>query len=122
MLQDDSSGGNHGLLSDLIHYVYQTTSNGLLLVGDDAQLPPVGQSNSPGLNIDLVKKRYDLDVISAELIDVMCQEQDSGILKNATQLRNGLGIDPPEIGFNTKEYKYIFRMTTEKMEDGLRSF
>lgn len=120
MLQDDSSSGNHGLLSDLVHYVYQTTGNRLLLVGDDAQLPPVGQSNSPGLNIALLRDRYHLDVIAAELTDVMRQEQDSGILENATQLRNGLESDHPKIRFNTKEYRDIFRMTTEKMEDGLR--
>ncbi len=120
MLQDDSSGGNHGLLSDLVHYVFQTSGNRLLLVGDDAQLPPVGQSSSPGLNIDLLKSRYNLDVISAELTDVMRQEQNSGILENATFLREGLRNEIPEIRFQTKSFKDIFRMSAEKMEDGLR--
>lgn len=120
MLQDNSTAGNHGLLSDLVHYVFQSEGNRLLLVGDDAQLPPVGQSSSPGLDIQILTERYNLDVISSELQDVMRQEQASGILKNATVLRDNLHKKNLKIEFKTKAYSDIFRMTGEKMEDGLR--
>ncbi len=120
MLPNESGSGSHGLLSDLIHYVFQTNGNRLLLVGDDAQLPPVGQLDSPGLNIELLRDKYHLNVISAELKDVMRQEQESGILKNATFLRSSIGKDDWQIGFETKSYNDIFRMTSEKMEDGIR--
>ncbi|PQB04312.1 ATP-dependent DNA helicase [Aureitalea marina] len=75
------------LLDDLIQYVFQGYNCKLLLVGDTAQLPPVKLSISPALDEDLLEKRYDLNIKSIELTEVVRQEEGSGILSNATHLR-----------------------------------
>jgi len=120
MLYDDSQNGNKGLLSDLARYIFNNNGNRLLLVGDNAQLPPVGQVTSPGLDVSLLQSKFGLDVIFSELKEVMRQEQESGILINATQLRELLNQKPFELKFITKGFKDIFRMNGDKMEDGLR--
>ena len=119
MLSDD--GGMSGnLLMDLIQYVFQDSSNRLLLVGDSAQLPPVGSKNSPALDKNYLIHHYRLDVLEAEFTEVMRQEMDSGILYNATQLRNQLLKKDPTISFVSKDFPDFFKMTGEKLEDGLR--
>lgn len=83
------SGGMFGtgrLLDDLIHYVYQGQNCRLMLVGDVAQLPPVGEELSPALNEDALAG-YGLSVTSCELTEVVRQADSSGILWNATFLR-----------------------------------
>ena len=120
MLYDDPAGGKQGLLSDLIHYVFGSVGNRLLLVGDNAQLPPVGQPDSPGLNVDLLSTKYKLNVRAIELTEVMRQEEKSGILENATLLREKLSRSQLDIHFMTKSFSDIYRMSSERMEDGLR--
>ena len=120
MLQDDLGDGEKGLLADLIHYIFSTPGNRLMLVGDDAQLPPVGLSESPGLDVELLRDKFYLNTISSVLTEVMRQEQESGILLNATLLREGLDSKGLNIGFKTKTYQDIFRMSGEKMEEGIR--
>lgn len=83
------SGGYFGsgrLLDDLIHYVYAGEGCRLMLVGDTAQLPPVGEELSPALN-RLALTAYGLRVREMQLTEVVRQVQDSGILWNATHLR-----------------------------------
>ena len=79
--------GSGRLLDDLISYVYSGLDCRLLMLGDQAQLPPVGEHESPGLSAELLRT-YGLDVSEFCLENVMRQEQESGILFNATQLRN----------------------------------
>ena len=79
--------GSGRLLDDLISYVYSGVDCRLLMLGDQAQLPPVGERESPGLSAELLRT-YGLDVSEFCLENVMRQEQESGILFNATQLRN----------------------------------
>ena len=86
-LNEGSPFGTGNLLDDLIEYVYAGTDCRLLLVGDSAQLPPVGQQRSPALDVDHLRG-YGLEVMTAELTEVARQQLDSGILYNATQLRN----------------------------------
>lgn len=86
-LNEGSPFGTGNLLDDLIEYVYAGTDCKLLLVGDTAQLPPVGQKRSPALEADNLKG-YGLEVMQVELTEVARQQLDSGILYNATQLRN----------------------------------
>lgn len=81
--------GTGNLLDDLIEYVYAGNQCRLLLIGDSAQLPPVGQKRSPALEIGKLQE-YGLEVMSAELTEVARQQLDSGILANATMLRNML--------------------------------
>jgi exodeoxyribonuclease-5 len=77
------------LLDDLIHYVYSGENCRLLLMGDDAQLPPVMQTESPALNPEILRS-YNLRVEEIRLTQVVRQSKDSGILFNATCLREAL--------------------------------
>lgn len=77
-------GGN--LLEDLVHFVYGGTRCRMMLVGDTAQLPPVGDSDSPALRPSVLKA-YGLDVRGAQLTEVVRQESMSPVLREATKLR-----------------------------------
>ena len=78
--------GTGRLLDDLIQFVYSGIGCRLLLLGDTAQLPPVGEEQSPALYSEALKG-YGLEVMEADLTQVVRQVQDSGILWNATRLR-----------------------------------
>jgi exodeoxyribonuclease-5 len=78
--------GTGRLLDDLIEYVYSADGCRLLLMGDTAQLPPVGEELSPALLPEALTG-YGLQVLQTELTQVVRQESDSGILWNATKLR-----------------------------------
>ena len=78
--------GTGRLLDDLMQFVYSCEGCRLILVGDTAQLPPVGEEESPAL-CKGVLEGYDLDVTEIKLTEVVRQEQESGILWNATHLR-----------------------------------
>lgn len=86
MIPDDFSNGR-SLLDDLINYVFSGENCRLLLIGDNAQLPPVGLEISPANDINVLKNSFGLTVASFELTEVMRQEEESGILWNATELR-----------------------------------
>ena len=86
---DGLSGSMFGtgrLLDDLIQYVYSGQGCRLMLIGDTAQLPPVGEEESPALSADVLRG-YGLEVHEAMLTEVVRQLSDSGILWNATELR-----------------------------------
>lgn len=108
------------LLQDLISYVYNTKNCKLMLVGDTAQLPPVGSINSPALEKNLLNSQFGLEVFSYELTDVVRQEKESGILFNATEIRElirkGKQVFPK---IKTRSYKDIFRMTGQRLVEGL---
>lgn len=84
--------GTGRLLDDLVQFVYSGIGCRLLLMGDTAQLPPVGEEQSPALFADALKG-YGLTVIEVDLTQVVRQVQDSGILWNATQLRQLIATD-----------------------------
>ena len=81
-----SSFGSGRLLDDLIQFVYSGTGCRLILMGDTAQLPPVGEEESPALSADILKG-YGLEVQEIGLTQVVRQLENSGILWNATKLR-----------------------------------
>ena len=81
---------NRSLLADLISYVYSGLNCKLILVGDVAQLPPVKLDLSPALDKSLLEIEFDKEVKSIELDEVMRQHEDSGILYNATGIRESL--------------------------------
>ncbi|UJH66946.1 ATP-dependent RecD-like DNA helicase [Allomuricauda sp. SCSIO 65647] len=83
----DSKLFDNGLLDDLMHYVYSGHQCKLILIGDMAQLPPVGADLSPALNGDQLSLGYDKEVEMLELDEVVRQASDSGILMNATGIR-----------------------------------
>ncbi|MDH6343302.1 exodeoxyribonuclease-5 [Parabacteroides sp. PFB2-12] len=88
--------GEGRLLDDLIRYVYENENGRLILLGDTAQLPPVMQTESPALN-RLVLQGYNLEVSEIQLTQVVRQADDSGILYNATRLRDALSAHTVEI-------------------------
>ena len=119
MLADD--GGMSGnLLWDLIQYVFSGKDNRLLLIGDTAQLPPVGSEYSPALDSEYLLRQYRLDADQIELSEVMRQRLESGILFNATALREQLLKQEPQVKIQTQNFPDIFKMTSERLEDGLR--
>lgn len=98
VMSTDTVFGTGELMDDLIQYVYSGTGCKLLLVGDTAQLPPVGEEDSPAL-CDEVLRRYGLLVGSASLTEVVRQSSESDVLSGATLLRQLLtegfeGIPP----------------------------
>ena len=121
MISDEISGNNREtLLQDLINYVYNTNNCKLILVGDTAQLPPVGSEYSPALDAKLMKDQFGLTIFSYELTEVLRQQKDSGILWNVTAIRNIIRTGESMIpSIVTKGYKDVFRMTSEKLEEGL---
>ncbi|WP_290392554.1 AAA family ATPase, partial [uncultured Bacteroides sp.] len=84
--------GTGRLLDDLVQFVYSGQGCRLLLMGDTAQLPPVGEEQSPALFADALKG-YGLEVLEVDLTQVVRQEQQSGILWNATLLRRLIAED-----------------------------
>ncbi|MBR4119948.1 MAG: AAA family ATPase [Bacteroidales bacterium] len=87
-----SSDTSSDLLSDLIEYVYSSPGCKLVLIGDTAQLPPVGQANTPALE-SRVLEEYLLKVTEVTLTEVIRQSLTSGILYNATKLREMMQED-----------------------------
>ena len=82
----ESSFGSGCLLDDLMQFVYSGQNCRLMLVGDKAQLPPVGEDESPALMPDVLRA-YGMRVYECDLNQVLRQSEDSGILWNATQVR-----------------------------------
>ena len=97
-----NEGNSGGLLDDLIEFVYSGRGCSMLLLGDTAQLPPVGEFESPALSNNYLRSMF-LDVTAIELKQVMRQLNDSGILYNATMLRQRIEEEdtyaPPQITF-----------------------
>ena len=83
----ETAFGSGCLLDDLMSFVYGADSNcRLLLIGDCAQLPPVGETESPALTASVLRG-YGMTVYEADLNEVLRQSQESGILFNATRIR-----------------------------------
>lgn len=100
-----TSGGLYGtgrLLDDMVHFVYGGKGCRLIIMGDTAQLPPVGDEESPALQESWLSG-YGLNVVSHTLTEVVRQAESSGILWNATQLRKLMDtesiFDLPKIRF-----------------------
>lgn len=118
MISDNASDSklfeNGSLLDDLMQYVYSGFGCKLILIGDTAQLPPVKMELSPALDEKTLTNYYGKEVISIELDEVVRQKLESGILKNATLLREAL-----DSGFY-ESFKFDLKNVTDiiKPEDG----
>ena len=86
------NGEGRSLLDDLISFVYNGSNCRLMLIGDQAQLPPVGEEESPALMAPVLRS-FGLHVYECTLNEVLRQSQESGILWNATEIRS-LSPDP----------------------------
>ncbi len=102
---------NGSLLDDLIQYVYSGHQCKLLLIGDTAQLPPVKLDLSPALDENKLELNYNKTVTKMELDEVVRQEHDSGILENATVLREALSSAFHDaFKFDLGDFKDIVRL------------
>ena len=102
---------NGSLLDDLFQYVYSGHQCKLLLIGDTAQLPPVKLDLSPALNENTLHLNYNKDIVKIELDEVVRQEENSGILQNATLLREALSRSfYDRFKFNLNGYNDIIRL------------
>jgi ATP-dependent exoDNAse (exonuclease V) alpha subunit len=84
----NSETGSNDLLDDLITYIYSANRCRLVVIGDGAQLPPVGNPRSAALDLDYMQREFHLNIAAIELSEVIRQKSDSGILANATSIRN----------------------------------
>lgn len=106
------------LLDDLIDYVYSGKNCRLIFVGDTAQLPPVGSSESPALDIDYIAARFPVKVTEIILNQVTRQAKGSGILYNATHLRNILNEAKDFFPkFNLLNFQDIQRLSGYEIEE-----
>jgi exodeoxyribonuclease-5 len=120
---ENSVFGSGKLLDDLLEYVYSGENCRLVLVGDTAQLPPVGLNISPALETASLEN-YGFSVKKVELTDVVRQAEGSGILSNATQIRNKVGNETPESGFFTvilKDFDDIERISGAELIESITS-
>ena len=90
--QGDGFSWSRSLLDDLIEYVFSGSCCKLLLIGDSAQLPPVGLDISPAMDFDILRNSFNLTLATYEMKEVMRQALDSGILYNATEIRNKVAM------------------------------
>ena len=120
-LDNPTSDSVYGsLLESLLEYVFSGDNCKLILVGDTAQLPPVGSNDSPALNIDYLKAAYHLNIKYIELKQVARQQDASGILKNATHLRECIANVSSEFPkLNT--HADVIRLSGDELEDAMNS-
>ncbi|MDC1025239.1 AAA family ATPase [Flavobacteriales bacterium] len=107
MIPEDlnDSLSKRSLLDDLIKYVYEGIDCKLILIGDTAQLPPVYLDVSPALDKENLDKKYQKQIISKELKEVVRQEKNSLVLENATNLRKLIEVNNnslPKIQLNNE--------------------
>ncbi|WP_437919618.1 ATP-dependent DNA helicase [Sphingobacterium sp. LRF_L2] len=125
MIADDAvQFFSSSLLDDLIRFVRSGNNCCLMFVGDTAQLPPVGMLDSPALDNEHIASNYHMQVFHFELTEVVRQKQASGILYNATKIRDDISIEKqqdhlPFPQFVTKGFGDIFRMNGERLIEGL---
>lgn len=122
MIGADSGGESlfNSLLENLFEYVYSGFNCKLILIGDTAQLPPVGSNDSPALNRDYLKSAFHLNIHYYELKEVARQRLESGILLNATRLREGIGETDfvfPKLTCTSD----VIRLQGDELEDSLNS-
>ncbi|WP_298955705.1 AAA family ATPase [uncultured Nonlabens sp.] len=103
-------GGNGSLLDDLIEYVYSGVNCKLMIIGDTAQLPPVKLDVSPALDSQLIEQRYLKEVTEIELDEVKRQSENSGILLNATSIRNHILEENFDFKFDVDKFTDINRL------------
>ena len=119
MVGSQQEFGTKSLLEELIAYVFEGKGNRLLFIGDTAQLPPIGTELSLALKADELAIRFGLQAVSWELVDVVRQEQDSGILLNATALREKIRGVASTFAFQTAGFPDIFRMKANRVHEGI---
>ncbi|MCB2221933.1 MAG: AAA family ATPase [Bacteroidetes bacterium] len=117
----DSLFVNRNILEDLVSYVQSGKNCKLVLIGDTAQLPPVGMNISPALDMAYLKASFNISIFSFELTEVVRQAMASGILFNATEIRTRIEEKGLEQFIHTQAFKDILSITGETLEDHLNT-
>jgi exodeoxyribonuclease-5 len=118
---DSSLFGSGKLLDDLIEYVYSGTECKLIIVGDTAQLPPVGSAVSPALDPSVLGE-YGFGLITTELRQVVRQCETSGVLMNATRVRLQVAEnDLVHPSIDCINFRDMLRITGEELIDEISS-
>lgn len=112
--------GNGSLLEDVVDYVTNGNNCKLIFIGDTAQLPPVGLNISPALDIEYMKATFHFSIDWHELTEVVRQSENSGILTNATNIRNQIKNDEgSKPHFRINNFNDIERIEGSELEDAL---
>jgi exodeoxyribonuclease V len=119
-VESENSLYQNNLLESLFEYVFSGTNCKLIFVGDTAQLPPVGTDKSAALDPTYLKQNFHLTVHSYELTDVARQRAQSGILHNATKLRESL-LGAKFILPKLEITKDVVNLTGDELEDALNN-
>jgi len=119
-VESENSMYQNNLLESLFEYVFSGTNCKLIFVGDTAQLPPVGTDKSAALDPTYLKQNFHLTVHSYELTDVARQRAQSGILHNATKLRESL-LGAKFILPKLEITKDVVNLTGDELEDALNN-
>lgn len=122
--EEGSYVGRKSLLEDLIDYVADGSHCRLMLIGDGAQLPPVGSDESPALSSSFLASFAGLKVFETSLTEVVRQEHQSGILANATTVRNRImqmepGDEVEMPLFSLDGIDDVVRLPGDELEDTL---
>ena len=124
MIGEVKEFGESSLLDDLLGYVFSGESCRLLLIGDTAQLPPVGSTKSPALDCEYLKSEFPITAATFELTEVKRQALESGILYNATDLRQLLSQNLYEYAlplFHLQGFDDIQKIEPETFEEILHN-
>lgn len=112
------------LLDDLLSYVFSGEDCRLLLIGDTAQLPPVESNESPALDCDYLKSQFPITAATYELTEVKRQALESGILYNATDIRELISQNLYEYAlpiFHQQGFDDIQKIEPETFEEMLHN-
>lgn len=121
MIQGFTPGSYSNLLDDLIQFVYNGKNCKLLLVGDVAQLPPVGSDISPALIPRYFRDEFHLKIDGVELKEVVRQDADSSILSNATKIRNDIDLEQFTLAIEAAPSTDVEAISGMDLEDCIQS-
>lgn len=116
---DNSLFKGRNILRDLFKYVYSQEDCFLIFIGDTAQLPPVGEEESPALDPDFIEREFKMKVYYTELKEVVRHAEESGILMNATALRILINRQAREPIFKSEGYTDIERVDGTQLLESL---
>ena len=115
--QGDGYSWSRPLLDDLIEYVFSGSCCKLLLIGDSAQLPPVGLDISPAMDFDILRNSFNLTLATYEMKEVMRQALESGILHNATEIRNKIAMSSEQWAMSDSDMYQLPLLNINNFDD-----
>ncbi|MDB4195881.1 MAG: AAA family ATPase [Flavobacteriales bacterium] len=121
MIGDNSYMDKKSLLDDLMEYVYEGKKCSVIFVGDTAQLPPVGEEMSRALDPKFLESTFYAEVFHYRLTEVVRQTKESGILFNATKIRNKITDKELLPLVSNQQFSDVVRVVGNDLQDELES-